>query len=124
MELIISIIGAVVAILLSILGSYYSIKNNIKLQKRKLKEDYYTSYIKALHNWASDNNSVKFKTEYTFYRDSLLIIADQDVINAILVYEEKRASKDTNEYFKILIKAMRSDLKLPSEKIKDISLIK
>jgi len=41
MELYISIVGAVVAILVSILGALLANKNNIKLQTRKLKEEHY-----------------------------------------------------------------------------------
>ena len=53
MELYISIIGAIVAIIVSVLGAILANKNTIILQTRKLKEEHYIAYIEALHNYAA-----------------------------------------------------------------------
>ncbi len=80
MELYISIVGAVVAILVSILGALLANKNNIKLQTRKLKEEHYISFIEALHNLAAKNGDKEAISKYVYMRDKLLLIASEDVI--------------------------------------------
>ena len=55
MELYISIIGAIVAIIVSVLGAILANKNTIILQTRKLKEEHYIAYIEALHNYAASD---------------------------------------------------------------------
>lgn len=124
MELTISIIGAAVAIIVSVLGAYFAIKSSIILQNRKLKEGHYVSYIEALHNYATDNQSVKYKSQYTFCRDRLLLIANESVIIALLDYEANLKSEKTNEYLSRLIKAIRADLELSNRKIPTIFLVK
>ena len=60
MELYISIIGAIVAIIVSVLGAILANKNTIILQTRKLKEEHYIAYIEALHNYAAIIRKSKF----------------------------------------------------------------
>ena len=57
-ELYISIIGAIVAIIVSVLGAILANKNTIILQTRKLKEEHYIAYIEALHNYAASDLSL------------------------------------------------------------------
>ena len=87
--LLISVIGAVSAIAVSIVGAWFANRNNIVLQTRKLKEDHYISYIEALHNLTSDNVSKEATNKYAFAIDKLFLIANQDVVKKILFYEEK-----------------------------------
>ena len=98
MELYISIIGAIVAIIVSVLGAILANKNTIILQTRKLKEEHYIAYIEALHNYAK-----------------LLLIANEKVIIKLLEFEDKGVGKTTdlhNKYLTELLKAIRKDLKL------------
>ncbi|MGC2871851.1 hypothetical protein ACDL92_00965 [Ihubacter sp. mB4P-1] len=53
MEIVISILGAISAILVAVIGAIFSNRNNTTLQLRKLKEEHYISYIEALHNLAA-----------------------------------------------------------------------
>ena len=105
MELYISIIGAIVAIIVSVLGAILANKNTIILQTRKLKEEHYIAYIEALHNYAaSDINDKDALKNYVYMRDKLLLIAN-----------EKGVGKTTdlhNKYLTELLKAIRKDLKL------------
>ena len=90
MELYISIIGAIVAIIVSVLGAILANKNTIILQTRKLKEEHYI-------------------------RDKLLLIANEKVIIKLLEFEDKGVGKTTdlhNKYLTELLKAIRKDLKL------------
>lgn len=93
MELVIAIIGAIISISIAILGAILSLRSNIVLKNRTLKERYYTRYIDALHDLASKNTSLKNHTAYTKARDELLIIANEQVITALLLYEEKTVGK-------------------------------
>ena len=82
MELYISIIGAIVAIIVSVLGAILANKNTIILQTRKLKEEHYIAYIEALHNYAaSDINDKDALKNYVYMRDKLLLIANEKVID-------------------------------------------
>ena len=124
MELIISLMGATVAILVSFLGAYFANRNSIILQTRKLKEDHYIAYVEALHNFATDNSNQEYHKKYTFYRDKLLLIASKKVIIALLNFEINMHNDTNNKYMSLLIKAIRSDLKLSNYKLPILSLIK
>ncbi len=63
------------------------------LQTRKLKEDHYVSYIEALHNLTSDNSNKVVIEKYVFARDKLFIIANQTVIEKLLLYEKEAVGK-------------------------------
>ena len=104
MELYISIIGAIVAIIVSVLGAILANKNTIILQTRKLKEEHYIAYI--------DKDALK---NYVYMRDKLLLIANEKVIIKLLEFEDKGVGKTTdlhNKYLTELLKAIRKDLKL------------
>mgnify|MGYP000292924206 FL=1 len=89
MELYISIIGAIVAIIVSVLGAILANKNTIILQTRKLKEEHYIAYIEALHNYAaSDINDKDALKNYVYMRDKLLLIANEKVIIKLLEFED------------------------------------
>ena len=111
----ISIVGAFAAIGVSILSAISSNRNNIKLQTRKLKEDHYVSYVEALHDLASNNTGKENIKKYVFARDKLLIIANEDVVRKILLYEEEAVGKANDlhdEYLTEIIKSIRKDLKI------------
>lgn len=115
MEIIISILGAVSAILVAVLGAVLSNKNNNKLQIRKLKEDHYISYVEALHNLAAKNGDQENISKYTFHRDKLLVVASEEVVRSILKYENEAVGKTMeihDEYLTYVIKTIRKDLKI------------
>jgi hypothetical protein len=115
--LLISILGAFSAVTVSILGAWYANRNNIILQTRKLKEDHYVSYIEALHDFASENKKSDFVKKYVFARDKLFIIASEEVVGKLLLYEDKgfgagKSSDLHDVYLTELIKSIRADLKI------------
>lgn len=121
MELYISIIGAIVAIGVAILGSILTNGNNIKLQKRKLKEEHYIAYISALHNLATAPTNNEFLSKYTYYKDELMLIANEDVIKRLLEYEyDFQHGGPQEKSYTNLIKAIRHDLAL---KNKDLPIL-
>lgn len=113
--LFISILGALSAITVSIIGAFLANRNSIVLQTRKLKEEHYVAYFEALHNLASDNNIKEFTKKYVFARDKLLLIASEDVVKKILLYEDEAVGKGNDlhdKYLTDLVKSIRKDLKI------------
>ena len=107
--------------------SYFVFKKQYCSKNRTLKERYYTRYIDALHDLASKNTSFKNHTAYTKARDELLIIANEQVITALLLYEEKAVGQQCDrhdEYLTSLITAIRKDLKLKDKNFPMIRLVK
>lgn len=122
MEIYISLIGATVAIIVSIIGAILANKNNITLQTRKLKEEHYIAYIEALHNLASNNDESTVK-KYVFQRDKLFLIASEDVIRKMIIYENEGVNKTSeihDKYLTELLKAIRADLKLKNNNLPNI----
>ncbi len=126
MELFISLLGAVVAISVAILGAILTNRNNIRLQKSKLKEEHYIAYISALHSVATDGNNEDFKNEFTRSRDELMLIANVDVINKLLEYEKSlnEGPVAQSKAYTNLIKAFRKDLELKNDDLPLLGLIK
>ncbi|MEI8202965.1 MAG: hypothetical protein WCH34_08135 [Bacteroidota bacterium] len=113
--LLISIIGALTAVIVSLIGASLANRNSIVLQTRKLKEEHYISFIEAIHNLASDNNKPEYLIKYTFARDKLFLIASEEVIKQMLFYENEGVGKPCDlhdKYLTDLIKSIRKDLKL------------
>ena len=127
MDIIISVLGAISAIAVSIIGAVLTKKNSDLLQLRKLKEEHYISYIEALHNLAANNISKDAITRYTYHRDKLLIVGSEEVVKNILEYESKAVGKECalhDEYLTKIIKAIRKDLKIKDKDYPQISLKK
>jgi len=113
--LIISLLGAISAILVAITGAFLANRNNLVLQTRKLKEDHYITYVETLHYLNADNNGKDVVKNYVFARDKLFIIASEDVIKKLIIYEEalpKVTNAEQEVYLTELIKSIREDLKL------------
>ena len=121
MELTISIIGAVVAISVSVVGAYLANKNSIILQTRKLKEAHYIRFISSLHNLCAYNNDKEIIAKYVEARDVLFSVASAEVITNIIEFEKHTAKCDSKEihdtYLTNLIKSIRKDLKLNNKNL-------
>ncbi len=115
-SLYISIFGALTAIIVSIIGAWLANRNSMILQTRKLKEKHYVPYIEALHNLVADDGTNREQIKkYVFARDKLFLIASEDVIRKMLLYEEKAVGKANDlhdTYLTELIKSIRIDLKI------------
>ena len=125
--ILISIIGAVSAIAVSLMAALFANRNNIILQTRKLKEDHYIGYIEAVHNLATHNENEDFIKSYVFARDKLFLIASEQVIRKMLLYEEEAVGKENNlhdNYLTELIKSIRKDLKIRDKNFPTIYLRK
>ncbi len=127
MEIIISILGAISAVIVAVIGAILSNKNSNMLQLRKLKEEHYISYIESLHNLAANNSSRDVISKYTYHRDKLLIVGSEEVVRSILKYEIEAVGKETNLHDELLtdiVKAIRQDLKIKDKNYPQICLKK
>ncbi|SHM43179.1 hypothetical protein [Flavobacterium chilense] len=126
-ELIISIIGAITAIGVSIVGALLANQNSIVLQTKKLKEEHYVAYMEALHQLAGENHNNEATKKYVFARDKLLLIAGEDVVKKMIRYEEEAVGKENDlhdTYLTELIKTIRKDLKIVDRNFPKIYLKK
>ncbi len=118
MEITISIIGALVAISVSIVGAVLSYRNSISLHTRKLKESHYIHYIQQLHNLCAYNSDVEVVRKYVEARDVLFAVASAKVVRSIIEFEEFAAGKHSDfhdEYITKTIKAIREDLNVSNK---------
>ena len=99
MNFYISLLGALTAIIVSLIGAWFAIRNSIVLESRKLKEDHYVKYIESLHNLASDNNKIEYVKNYTFARDKMFIVAHENVVNKMLDYENNIKSLEKHDLY-------------------------
>lgn len=128
-ELTISIVGAIVAILVSVIGAVLANRNSIILQTRKLKESHYMDYITALHNYTTSNGADKKAAfRYTESRNTLFTIASEEVAVCIIEFEKHSFGCNDpiifNRYLTELIKAIRKDLRLSNKKFPAVGFLK
>ncbi|MHA7059406.1 hypothetical protein ACWGOQ_0019420 [Aquimarina sp. M1] len=116
--ILISIVGALSAVIVSLIGAWRANKNSILLQTRRLKEEHYIKYIEALPNNIEHNNE-KSLADYVFTRDKLFIIASEDILKNLIKYEDEGIDKnlDHDIHLTELIKSIREDLDLTNKKI-------
>ena len=113
-ELVIALVGAFVTVVTAILTNYFTKKNQLRFEERKLKEDYYTNYIKAV----SANALMKGEAgELDDAQNRLLLVGSSEVITALMAFFDRikpsASPLSGNEHDFLLtelVKAMRADL--------------
>ena len=120
MELTITIIGTITAIITVVLTNYFVKRNKLKFSERKLKENYYLEYIKCISNNANYNDEQSVLEENKAF-NTLVLIASEDVLYRLYEFQNLRIDKiknnKVNNYiekydrlFTELIKSIRKDL--------------
>lgn len=85
-EIIVAIVGACVTIITAIITNYLTKNNQLKFEERKLKEKYYTTYVKAI----SDNVLMKDKiTELSEAQNRLILIGSSEVVSVLMKFHDK-----------------------------------
>ena len=113
-ELLIAIVGALVTVITAILTNFFTKRNQLRFEERKLKEQYYTNYVKAI----SANVLLKAEDgELDDAQNRLLLIGSSDVVKALMNFFDKIKTSapplpgDEHDILLTeLIKAMRADL--------------
>lgn len=113
-EIIVAIVGAFMAILTVIITNYLTKRNQLKFEERKLKEEYYTNYVKAI------SNNVLMKDDHAELDDAqnrLILIGSAEVVRILMQFHDKikpsappLSGKEHDRILTDLIKAMRTDL--------------
>lgn len=127
LELLISVIGALGAIAVSLISSILSRRNLVSLESHQMKEDHYASYINSLSLLSMDNRNNVYLKEYSDNRNRILMVASTEVINVLLKYEEEAFGKFAphhDELLSALIMAMRKDLQLDNNGYPVVGLVK
>jgi len=115
MEIVISIIGALSAVIVATVGALMAKKNSHVLQIRKLKEEHYISFFESLYNLIEDGGNPDNVKKYTLCCSKLLIIGDEKVIKALSAYNnasEELSIQEQRKLFTALVKTIRHDLKI------------
>jgi len=130
MELIIAILGVVSAVITISLTNYYSKKNQMKFEERKLKEVYYTNFIDAVSYCVVSNNSEEARDKLADSQNKLLLIGGSNVVFKLMIFHDyikpsnsSFSSEKHDELLTDLIKTMREDLFLSSKINKDYPII-
>lgn len=118
-EVLIPIIGVIAAIISAALSYYFTKKNQMSIEERKLKEEYYTDFIKAVSGVVVQSDE-KSKDDLADKQNRLLLIGSSEVVTKLLIFHDyiKPESQEKNgfdssrhdELLTELLKAMRKDL--------------
>ena len=113
-EIVIAIVGAFVTLITAILTNYSAKKNQLRFEERKLKEEYYTNYVKAIsaNVLLKDSNG-----ELDDAQNRLVLVGSPEVVCALMRFHDRirpsappLSGNEHDELLTALIKAMRADL--------------
>jgi hypothetical protein len=132
MELWIALIGTATAVVTITLTNFFAKKNELNLKERKLKEEYYISFIKAISESVVSHFTDKSMDNLSDIQNKLLLVASSEVINRLMIFNDyikvygprPEFSEDKHdELLTELIKAMRKDLFLNQKINNDYPII-
>lgn len=113
-EIIVALVGAFVTILTAIVTNYLTKRNQLKFEERKLKEEYYTNYVKAI------SNNVLMRDDHAELDDAqnrLILVGSTEVVRILMEFHDKikpsappLPGAEHDRILTDLIKAMREDL--------------
>lgn len=113
-EIIVAIVGALVAILTVIITNHLTKRSQLKFEERKLKEEYYTNYVKAM------SNNVLMRDEHEELDDAqnrLILVGSAEVVRILMQFHDAikpsappLSGEEHDKILTDLIKAMRADL--------------
>lgn len=118
-QVLIPIIGVIAAIISAAFSYYLTKKNQMSIEERKLKEEYYTDFIKAASGVAvqRDDKSIDNLADK---QNRLLLIGSSEVVTKLLIFHDylkpesqKKNRFDSSRHDELLtelLKAMRKDL--------------
>lgn len=117
MELWIAILGTCTAVITIALTNYFTKKNQLKFEERKLKEQYYTAFIQAVSNSVVSNHSEQSRDGLADALNKLLLVGSPEVVKNLMIFQDNLKPHATNlavekhdELLTELLKSMRDDL--------------
>ena len=119
-QIIITSFGIVTAIITASSSYYFSKKNQIEADERRLKEKHYLEYIQAVSDMVVTTDKEKARTRLAEAQNQLLLIGSSYVVKSVLEFhdyvkpsnqEQREQGKDKHDILLTeIMKAMRCDL--------------
>ncbi len=119
----IPIIIAIIGLLGSLTAYYFTKKQEIEAEQRKLKQEYYKNFIKALSDVAIDNFDDDAQKRLSESFNSLIVIAAPKVVQRLMGYhnfvrventeidrDSKQWAEKHDELLRVLIAEIRKDI--------------
>jgi len=116
----IPVIGVITAIITASLSYYYTKKNQLNADERRLKEKYYLAYIQAVSDIVVSRDIEQARDNLAEAQNQLLLIGSVDVVSNILKFHDYIKPSGQKEHgFSIeehdfllteIMKSMRMDL--------------
>jgi hypothetical protein len=139
-QIIVASIGLFASVITASISYYFTKKHQLKIQDRRLKEEFYKSFIKSLSDVAKNNKDSQALDRLSEGFNSLLLIGSPDVVEKLMDYHDfikmgnNTIPRDSNEWrlkhdemLKKLIITIRKDLfgneKNADEKLKKVHLV-
>ena len=121
--LILAAITLFASVLTASLSYWFTKKHQLRLEERRLKEEYYKAFIKALSDAAIDNQDVTAQDRLSEGFNSLIVIGSPSVVKKLMQYhnfvriDNKEIPRDSNAWslrhdqlLRELVKEMRRDI--------------
>ncbi len=121
--IIVAAIGLIASVIVASVSYYFTKKQESKNQDRRLKEEYYKSFLKSLSDVALDNYDEKALKALSESFNFLIVIAGAKVVKELMNYHNfvkttnktidrstEEWSKKHDELLKEMVKAMREDI--------------
>lgn len=114
-EIILAILGIVAAAISIALTNYFSKKNQLIFEERKLKEAHYIRFIDTVSEMLTSSFTEKTRKDFAHIQNNLYLVASQEVVCNLVIFNDflnaSPVSREKhNELLTNLIKAMRADL--------------
>jgi len=117
-DLLVPIIGVVVAAVSAGLTYLFTKKQQIASDESRLKEKYYLNYIEAVSNIVLSNNSERARNQLADAQNQLLLVGSADVVDKLMIFHnyikpsnsQNFVSEKHDELLTELLKSMRIDL--------------
>jgi len=121
--LILAAITLFASVITASLSYWFTKKHQLRLEERRLKEEYYKAFIKALSDVAIDNQDVAAQKRLSEGFNSLIVIGSPPVVKRLMQFhdfarvENTEIPRDSNEWslrhdklLRELVKEMRRDI--------------
>lgn len=119
-QIVITSLGIITAIITASLSYYFSKKNQLEADERRLKEKYYLEYIQSVSDMVVITDKEKARARLAEAQNQLLLIGSADVVENVLKFhdyvkpsnkEQRENSEDKHDMLLTeIMKAMRRDL--------------
>lgn len=119
-QVVIPIIGIITAIISAAVSYYFTKRDQLEANERKLKEKYYLAYIKAVSDIVILDDKEMAKNSLADAQNQLLLVGSSEVVNNLMKFHDyiKPSGQKEHGFSSVvhdkllteLIKAMRKDL--------------